>query len=365
MIRVLHYGMGSNLGGIETYLCNLSQTIDRERFHLDFLHTDTGRPPAFSEELTAQGSQFFRVTPRRVSPRQNRADLNRIFASEKFDILHFHVNTASYVAPVRAALRHGTRVVVHSHNAGARSVVTRTLHQVNRRVLPWDAIARVAVSGLAGRWMFGRRDFEVIPNGIDVEKFAFHPAAREQKRAELGIGPDELAVGSVGAFLPAKNHRFILDVFGELNASHPHSRLLLIGEGPLREETERTARDRGLSERIHFLGRRDDIREILWATDVLLMPSLYEGLPIVALEAQASGLPCVLSTRVTSEVLVTPICYRLALEARLSEWASALASVRSTRDRQEGAALMHAAGYTIAANTAAVAGLYTRISERV
>ena len=136
MIRVLHYGMSPNLGGIETYLLNLAKTVDPSRFHFDFLYSDQGSEPIFAPELTRQGSTFYGVTPRRTSPRQNRRDLKALFSQESFDILHFHANTASYVEPVKAALKHGVRVVFHSHNAGAsRSGLTRALHRWHQPVV--------------------------------------------------------------------------------------------------------------------------------------------------------------------------------------------------------------------------------------
>lgn len=361
MIRVLHYGMGPNLGGIETYLWNLSQTRDRERFQFDYLHTDTGQRPAFAAELEEQGSRFFGVTPRRTSPRRNRADLERVLSGGVYDILHFHINTASYMAPVRAALRNGTRVVVHSHNAGARSRVTRALHQVNRRILPWDAVARVAVSGGAGRWMFGKREFEVIRNGIDVDGFVFDPVAREQMRTELGIEPDALVVGNVGAFLPAKNHEFILEVFAELQQARPNSHLLLVSDGPLLAEMKERAEERGLASRVRFLGRRNDIPDLLCAMDALLMPSLFEGFGIAALEAEAAGLPCVLSDRFPEEVVVTPSCRRLSLDSPVEAWTSALLGIDQHVDRGAGAGAVRDAGLTVAANAAAVQGVYERL----
>lgn len=361
MIRVLHYGMGPNLGGIETYLWNLSQTVDRERFHFDFLHTDTGLRPAFAACLEDQGSRFFGVTPRRTSLRRNRTDLERVFSNGEYDILHFHINTASYVAPVRVALRHGTRVVVHSHNGGARSRVTRALHQANRRILPWHAMARIAVSGEAGCWMFGRREFELVHNGIDVDAFAFRPELRERTRRALGIAPETFVIGNVGAFLPAKNHEFILETFAEVRRRRPSSRLLLIGDGPLRGLSERRALELGVDHGVNFLGRRTDVGVLLQAMDVLLMPSRFEGFPIVAVEAQAAGLPCVLSENITGEVVVSQYSRRLSLDDPPSAWATRLLATDPEPDRSAGASAVRDAGFTISANTAAVQAVYERL----
>ncbi|MFN2347510.1 MAG: glycosyltransferase, partial [Dermatophilaceae bacterium] len=308
MIRILHYGLSSNLGGIETYLWNLARTVDRGTYRFDFLYSDIGRVPALSRELAAQGCSFHGVTARRVSPRRNRQELAELITPERLDILHFHANTASYVEPVRAALRSGVNVIVHSHNAGtSRSPVTQILHRVNRTTMPWSRIKKVAVSQAAGRWMFGRGDgFEVIPNGIDVDAFRFDPRAREQVRASLGLGSEHFVVGQVGGFLPAKNQGFSLDVFVEVLRVRPDSVLLFVGTGPLEERARSRARELSIDDRVHFLGRRDDIPPLMSAMDALLFPSRYEGFGLVALEDQAAGLPCCVSEAIPPAVLVLP-----------------------------------------------------------
>lgn len=361
MIRVLHYGMSPNLGGIETYLLNLARTVDASRFQFDFLYSDQGQLPVFAPDLPA--SRFFGVTPRRVSPKRNRRELEELLTNEQFDILHFHANTASYVAPVKAALRHGVRVIYHSHNAGAsRSRLTRALHLWNRRTLRWDKITKVAVSSEAGRWMFGAQPFQVIHNGIDVDAFAFDGQARVAVRAELGIAEDVFVVGSVAAFLPAKNHAFLLRVFAELARRDPGARLLLVGSGPLEEAVHRQVRDLGLGESVLFLGRRSDVPQVLAAMDRLLFPSVHEGFGLVALEAQASGLPCVLADTITPEVAVTPLVQRLSLSISPGEWAEALHGQSELADRHAGRAAVHAANFSLQSTGELVSSLYRSLA---
>lgn len=364
MIRVLHYGMSPNLGGIETYLLNLANNVDPARFQFDFLYSDLGSEPIFAAELATQGSRFYGVTPRRTSPRRNRQDLEALFAEESFDTLHFHTNTVSYVEPVRAALRHGVRVIVHSHNAGAsRSRVTRALHVWHRRTLPWDKITRVAVSGEAGRWMFGNRSFDVLHNGIDAEAFSFRPEARRDLRRSLGITADAFVVGSVAAFLPAKNHEFLMRVFAQVAQRDPAARLVLVGAGPLETQVREQVRELGLETQVHLLGRRSDIPEILAAMDALLLPSRHEGFPLVVLEAQASGLPCLLSDAVTSEVGVGPACQHLPLHAEPSRWAAALLASAYTPRSLDGPSRVHEAGLSVARATERVAALYELVAD--
>lgn len=359
MIRVLHYGMSPNLGGIETYLLNLAKTIDSSHYQFDFLFSDYGEKPIYAPELP--DNTFHGVTPRRVSLRRNRQELEALFEGGSFDILHFHANTTSYVEPVRAALRHGVRVVFHSHSAGASgSQLTRILHRWNRARLPWDQTRRVAVSGDAGRWMFGASSFQIIHNGIDVDAFAFDGQIRTLTRQALGISDTEHVIGHVGAFLPAKNHRFLVDRFAEVLDRRSDSLLLLVGSGPLESDVRQQVEALRISDRVRFLGRREDVAALMCAMDTFAFPSLHEGLPLATLEAQASGLRCTMSDSITDEVVVTDACVQLSLAPLATPhkaWVDRLL-MGSAGDRLTGATTIRRAGLTIGSNTTNVTSIY-------
>jgi glycosyltransferase involved in cell wall biosynthesis len=339
MIRVLHYGLSSNKGGIETYIMNLASHVDRERFNFDFLHNKAG-VPCFREELKAMGSEFYGVTPRRTSPFKNRQELNELFERESFDILHCHVNSLSYIEPVHTALRSGCQVLVHSHNSGAStSLATNLLHRLHYHTLPRDKVTMVAVSRIAGEWVFGpSASFNVIHNGIEIERFAFRAEAREAKRKELGLS-GRLVIGHVGAFLPAKNHAFLLNVFYALLQEVPQARLLLVGTGPLESAIRMQAAKMGIGAALIFLGHRSDVPELMSAMDLFLIPSLHEGFPLAALEAQASGLPCIMSDAIAEEVVVASTCKRISLNASTERWVREIRSACSVEvgTRQLGA----------------------------
>lgn len=350
-MRILHYGMGPGQGGIETYLYHLALGSDPTEFHLDFLYSDGGREPFYAAQLRDRGSRFYGVTPRRNSPLANHRDLHRLFAEHHFDLLHMHVNTASYLSPARAALAAGVPVLVHSHNAGAsRSTRTKLIHHINRSLFPWRKVARVAVSTPAGMWLFGRNLFEVIPNGIDAEHHTFDPQGRRRVRQELGIPENVTVLGHVGALLPAKNHAFLVAVFNEVQRRDPSAHLLLVGDGPLRQEIETLIRVSGQEKNIRLLGRRDDIPALLSAMDQFVFPSLHEGFGLAALEAQASGLPALVSTSIPPEVALSAACRRLPL-GDVQAWAQALTELPAEIDRASGAAAVAAAGFSTTANT--------------
>lgn len=359
--RVLHYGLSPNAGGIENYLLQLALHVDRDRFHFDFVYNRVGEP-CFRDELRDLGATFYGITPRRESPRRNRRDLGELFERESFDILHCHMNTLSYLEPIRTALKHGTKVLVHSHNSGvSTSLTTNLLHRFHHATLPRDRITMIAVSQLAGNWLFGERaTFEVINNGIEVGRFAYRPGRRDRVRHDLGLD-NKFVVGNVGAFLAAKNHAFLLKTFQSLACDVPEAMLMLIGLGPLESRIRAQVTDLGLTSRVLFLGRRADIPDLLSGMDCLVFPSLHEGFPLVVLEAQAAGLPCFISDAITEEAVVTGHCWRIPLDSGAEYWASQIRSgtVDYDRDSQRDSTIL--AGLSVQSVAEKVQGVYVRM----
>lgn len=305
----MHYGLSSNPGGIETYLLKISKSINKERFSFSFVDS-TNSSPALHSELVETGARFFKVTPRRKSFLVNKRDVARLFHDNKFDILHYHVNTLSYIEPVLAALKKDVRVVVHSRNAGARgSRFTQVMHAVNKfRVnrLPSN-VKKIAVSSLAGEWLFGKgSSFDIYNNGVDLARFKFCSSAREGIRSELEVGEETHLLGCVAAFSPAKNQQFLVDILRVLRDSKNFSnvKLLLVGDGALKPKVQDLVESYHLDGHVKFLGKRSDIPELMSAMDTLLLPSFFEGFPNVVLEAQACGLQCLISDRITDEVVL-------------------------------------------------------------
>lgn len=364
MTRVLHYGLSTNRGGIETYILRLAQHVDPSEFRFDFVHNDMGAP-CYQRELSDMGSRFYPITPRRTSPRTNRRELDELFAREQFDIFHCHINTLSYVEPIRAALRHGCEVIVHSHNSGAsKSLVTNVLHRLHARTLPRSRVHRVAVSKLAGDWMFGEGDqFLVINNGVDTGRFAFSEESRRRLRSELGLG-DKFVIGNVGAFLYAKNHEFLLRVFAEALKLRPSSALVLVGAGDLEAAVRRHVKELGLSDHVHFLGTRTDVPDLMSAMDAMVFPSRYEGFPLAVLEAQASGLRCWISDAITPEVQITDLCRPLPLGAPPHIWATEILATAPPEHRALAHGHVAEEGYSIEAAGEQIEALYRRIIAR-
>ena len=292
-------------GGVEAVVMNYYRHVDRDRVQFDFVvDADSTLVPA--GEIEARGGRVVEVPPYQRQPENSRA-LEELFRREGYPIVHSHLNTLS-VFPLRAAKRAGVPVrIAHSHSTwGCGEWKKNVLKAVLRTQANRYPTHRLACSRYAGEWLFGKdADFGIMRNAVELDRFAFDPAARADARAELGIADSTFMIGHVGRFMPQKNHAFLLEAFAGLVAIRPDSMLLLVGIGEGRAAVERSVREHGLQDKVRLLGQRDDVGRLYSAFDAFALPSLYEGLPLVAVEAQASGLPCLLSDRITREVDVT------------------------------------------------------------
>ena len=361
MIKVLHYGLSSNMGGIETYLLKLYNNINRNDFCFDFLD-DTLNGPCFEDEFKLMGSTFYKVTPRRISAKKNMQELDLIFQNNQFDILHCHLNTLSYVNPIKIALKYNCKVIVHSRNAGSSlKIHTKFLHYYHLMVLPKNRIKMLAVSKKAADWLFGKNtNVTVINNGIDVKKFAFNQNFREEYRKKMGID-HSFAIIHVGAFLFAKNHKFLIKVYSEIHKRNPKSVLLLVGSGGNQKEIQKIVKDLGLDDCVFFLGRRADISELLSAADCFLFPSHYEGFPNAVLEAETSGLPCVISDVITDEIIIRDDCYKVSLDDSYTNWADKIQEIDVTSSREKAFELIKESGFSVTDEIGKIEKIYNDV----
>lgn len=323
-IHILHVGLDTHLGGIETYLYKITSNIDRNHFKFSFLAYDNEKP-CFFDELSALGCKFNYVRSRRRSWFGNKKDVRQLLKKEKFDIIHCHLNSLTYITPALEGLNAGAKVIVHSRNAGsAIDSSSRLLSAINKYRMPWKKVTCAAVSDLASKWMFGNNTpFIILNNGIDTKKYQFSGIDRKQIREELGISEDKEVICNVGAFRTQKNHLFLIDVFKEYHSKHTDSLLILIGEGELKERIEDRIRDNNLKDAVLLLGKRTDVSALLSASDKFLFPSLYEGFPNALIEAETNGLLCISSSSITEQACFDN-CLRVSLDSPISEWVSAL-----------------------------------------
>jgi glycosyltransferase involved in cell wall biosynthesis len=341
-MRILHVMGRMNRGGIETWLMHVLRSIDRNRFHMDFL-VHTTQPSDHDEEIVALGSQVIPCM-HPSSPLTYARNFKRIVReSGPYHIVHSHVHHFNgYV--LRLAYQAGVPVrIAHSHNDMADVDAKARLKRRLYVLLMAQWISRYATIGLAcsenaGRALFRRRlrnkrPWGTLYYGIDLAPFNGHVSS-SHARDELGVGSGTFVVGHVGSFRDEqKNHDFIVQIAAEVARRDSHVRFLLVGDGALRRTIEKRVVEMGLADRVVFAGLRADVpRLMMSAMDAFLLPSLWEGLPLVLLEAQAAGLPCVISDTITEEADVVPqlIC-RLSPNQAASVWAGAVLDMKAAR----------------------------------
>lgn len=299
MIRVLHILGGLGTGGTESLIMNWYRNIDRSKIQFDFLVRSTDNN--YADEITALGGRIYYTAsfPRYFI--KNRTETKAILERREWDVIHVHGNAAMYMLPLKLAKKLGYRCrVMHSHSVKAQNPVFALVHYLNRGKISQYATCCLACSEAAGHWMYPNTKFHVIHNAVQTEMFRFDQSARSELRKELGID-DCLVLGHVGRFSKPKNHAFLLDVFCEVKKLRPDSILMLVGDGELKEAAEKEAKALGLADSVLFLGRRSDVGQLMSAMDIFVLPSLYEGLGNVLIEAQYNGLPCIVSEEAYNE----------------------------------------------------------------
>ena len=327
-IRVAQVLGRMDSGGIESVVMNYYRHMDREKVQFDFYLSEESSFPQ-REELEGLGAGIYLIPPYSRLVKYHRV-LHKAFREKKYRIVHAHLSTMS-VFPLFAAWRAGVPVrICHNHTTAYWGEGIKTLLKYILR--PFNKIFATdyfACGETAGRWMFGDRCFDrgevtVMPNAIDTEQFAFDPAARAALREELGIPQDAFVVGHVGRFMYQKNHKLLIDIFAKLLKEKSEARLLLIGEGELIGQIKEKVERLGIRGTVIFTGVRNDVNKLYSVMDVFCLPSFYEGMPVVAWEAQANGLPCVFSDWVSKEAKQGAYCCFLDPARGPGEWVSAI-----------------------------------------
>lgn len=352
--------MDGEAGGIDRYILNFFGEVQGNQVHLDFYTNKID--PQLQKYLSERGAELFEVASLK-NPFQQYKDFKRLFKEEKFDTVYFNFSTALTLLGPMAAKKCGIqKIVIHSHATGfdspnpyKRKLMT-ALHSLCRRILYRFGTDFYACSTAAGEWLFPQKivdgnNFQVVNNAVSTQDFVFNAEVRMQMREKLSL-QNCFVVGHIGNFLYPKNHTFLLHVFAELSEKDAAARLLLIGDGVLYAEMQALAQTLGIADKVLFAGRRSDANLYLQAMDVFAFPSNFEGLGIVAIEAQASGLPCLCSDRVPKEARVTDLCTFLPItgENAVCEWVAALQKAKET-PRTNHTDDIVAAGYDLKSQT--------------
>ncbi|SDO97416.1 Glycosyltransferase involved in cell wall bisynthesis [Selenomonas ruminantium] len=351
-------------GGVEAVIMNYYRNLDRSKIQFDFV-VDGYDKTILDDEILSLGGKVYHVEPYRRNIFRYMKQVYWIVKKENYDIVHVNMNTLSIFSLFPAWLAGAKIRILHNHstavkNEGVRSILKKVL----RPLAPLFANRYAACSVLAGRWMYGEKrvnsgGIKIIRNAIDVNEYAYSSDLRKKYRTELGIADDILVIGHVGRFMFQKNHAFLLKIFNEVCKRSSKAMLLLVGEGELRMEMERCAARYGIADRVRFLGLRRDVHQLYNAMDVFVLPSWYEGLPVVSVEAQANGLRSLFSTNVTAESGITRSAEFYPLTEGADKWAEHILQGNNRRNENASADL-RMSGFEIHSQAEALIAWYEK-----
>lgn len=328
-IRVCCFCERWESGGIESFLNNLLLHMDISHMEVDLVAAEL-KESVFSQCLRDRGVHFRELSGSQRRLTENYRLFHKLLSERQYDVVHLNIFHGMSLYYVHLAKRAGipTRIA-HSHNTDLRESPTRRikiwLHRLYSSLYAPDATALWACSNNAAQFMFPAkllktRGFTFIPNGIDTKGFHFVPAVRETMRQKLGL-TDQFVIGNVGRLCYQKNQNFLLEIFSQVIKLRPESHLLLVGEGEDLGMLQEKALALGIEDRMTFYGVTKQVEQLLWAMDTFVFPSRFEGLGIVAVEAQAAGLRTFCSENVPEEAAVSPLFYRISLDKSAEFWA--------------------------------------------
>lgn len=329
MIRVLHVLGHVPIGGVGTFLINSLKFVDPMKVKFDFVMFNSKYKSNFEKEIISLGGnvEVFNSYLRADNVVKMVKELNHYLTKhEKYDIVHLHApNLGFIVFPL--TIKHGIKVrILHSHAVKYSDTLIKSLRNFVIG-LPNKIFATnyMACSKEAGEFLFGSKEFFIAKNGVEVDKYKFNPEMRTKLRDYYKV-QNKIIVGHIGNFLPTKNHEFLIDVFSNLYEKNNEFVLFLVGEGPLEVKIKNKIAENNLSNAVKFLGRCDNINDLLQMFDVLVLPSKNEGFGIVAIEAQISGLRSFVSDKFSDEVKVTHYIEFVKLDSSPEKWASDVAN---------------------------------------
>ena len=346
--RVLEVIGKRPVGGVGTVMLNYQNYIDAEKVQMDYMIFGE-EAELFDDQVKALGSKVYMYPA--LSGRQmgrTKIYLEQFFAEHEgeYDIVHLHAPTIAFMAfPIIA--KHGIKHrIIHSHaTLYAENKVKAIRNKILWALAKGKITDRIGCSKAAGDFLFGNEDFIVLKNAIAYENYLYDEEVRASLRKDMQV-EDKLVVGNVGRFSQQKNQIFLIEIFAKIKELHPDSVLWLLGDGELRNDIEAKIRTFGLQDSVKLFGMVKNTREYYQAMDVMVMPSLFEGLPMVGVEAQASGLPCVFADTITREVDIVG-CPYISLQEPVEVWAKATIDMAGAKERRSYPEELDALGFNI------------------
>lgn len=352
MRRVLCILSCMNAGGAETFLMKIYRKIDRTKYQMDFC-VNVFEEGFYDKEITQMGGRIFRIPAKSDSLKEFKRQLSSIIKSQKYNsVLRITSNTMGFL-DLKVAKKAGAKVCAarSSNSNDPAGIKAKIAHKLGRFLYGKYVDIKIAPSDLAAIYTFGERTYQkgevkILRNALDLDVYMYDSEERKRIRKEFGVKDSDILCGHVGRFSAQKNHIFLIDIFSALCKKRSNYKLLLVGRGELEEQIRKKCAQEGLSDRVIFAGVRSDIPAVLSAMDVFVFPSLYEGMPNTVIEAQASGLSCLISDSITKEANVINLVEYMSLKRAASEWADKLSTMRSS-DRSKASLNLRNQGYSI------------------
>ena len=346
-MKILHITYGFNGGGVGFVIANYCAEQPMHGVEFDIVGEDIGKKQQLHERFERAGFHVYYVTPKKVSLRKNIVEMLQIIRQGRYDAVHVHLEEWSFLYLWLAKIC-GVKVrVCHSHMAYMTGADTKPHYKLFRFLLNRFATLRIACSSDAGRHLFGKHSFTILNNAIEAEKYVFDSTRRKQMRNKLGLS-GKFVIGTVGRLSFQKNPQFSVEIFQKIHEHRPEAVLMFVGQGELEEEVCTLVRDKGLEQNVLFLGLRSDVPDLLQAMDVFVLPSRFEGLGIVSVEAQAAGLKTFATAKVVpQEACISDTLFTyLPQNASAKQWAETILAA-DTDHRVNTLSLIQSSGYDI------------------
>jgi len=324
-IRILHVLGALNRGGAETMIMNIYRNIDRSKIQFDFI-IHTNKKCDYDDEIIKLGGKIYNV-PHYVGKNHftYKKAWDTFFNSHpEHKIVHGHMRSTASIY-LRIAKKYGLITIAHSHSTASRgNKIEQFVKNIMQFPIRYTADYLFACSNEAGKWLFGKKatqkdNYKVIKNAIDVEKYAFNESKRHELRKVLGI-EDKFVVGHVGSFTYPKNQKFLIEVFYQVQMQNENAVLLLVGDGELRPQIEKQINKLGIKDKVILTGVVPNVNDYMQAMDVFVFPSIFEGLGMAVIEAQAAGLKCIVADKIPEEAFITNLIEKVSLKEGIDDW---------------------------------------------
>lgn len=356
--------VSTDKNGITNVIFNYLHAIDSTQIRFDYVAINQPED-TYIDEIQKKGGNLY------VIPRSGKKiisyirQLTQTISNHKYNVIHIHTNSHTAILELLAAKLGGCHNrIVHSHNTTCNSIAVHKILTPLFNALYTHAFACGVDSG---KWMYGNNPFLVINNGVNTDLYSFNSDSRVKIREQLNLKEEDILIGHVGTFIPVKNQKFIIDILQILIKRNPRYNLLLIGDGPLRQQVERQVSLYNLQDHVHFTGNINNVYDYLNAIDLIIMPSLFEGLPLTLIEQQANGLHCIVADTITREADKTGYLQFVSLNDSAELWATEIEKNCNSNNREfysiEGINKIKLAGYSIQEEGKKLTEFYKSIND--